>query len=170
MNVAQLQTAQLSNFTKHLGNKPVVVVVHDESYIRKASGEKLAHLGWVKSLDGQWTRGYSTLNSIGVFIKEGETRLLACSPYSTQEPTYVTKKELKHLETAQLKDSQRRLELEDFLEQASNFDLENLLKAHISKIHQALKAENADCVSMYSTKDMIVKNYLTMLIKWGITL
>ena len=69
ISLGKLQSSQLKNFNATLNGKSYVVVVHDGSDIRKPNAEKMENIGWVKSLTGDLVRGYSTLNSIAVFIE-----------------------------------------------------------------------------------------------------
>jgi hypothetical protein len=149
ISLGKLQSSQLKNFNATLNGKSYVVVVHDGSDIRKPNAEKMENIGWVKSLTGDLVRGYSTLNSIAVFIKEGDVRLLRCTPYSNKEPSFISKKEMKHYETGQIKDPLRRKEIEDLLEKEQEFNTDSLIRKHIKEIHQSIKAENPDCLIVH---------------------
>lgn len=149
ITVDKLQIAQIKNFSTILKGKSCVLVVHDVSDIRKPNGSKLENIGWVHSLGGDLIRGYSTLNSIGIFLKEGEVRLLRCSPYSNQETSFVSKKELKDYENGQIKDKLRRQEIEDLLIKSCNFNTDSLIKEHIKTIHEAILGENPDCLIIH---------------------
>jgi hypothetical protein len=65
---------------------PYVVLLHDESNIRKEYSEKMEALGKVKALDGGLVNGYHTLNSVA--LGQDCIHLLSCTPYSTKEEDY----------------------------------------------------------------------------------
>jgi hypothetical protein len=79
---------------KHAG-KPNLSFIYDGSDLRKGESEKLENLGWVKSLSGQWIRGYSSFNSIVLDRKKGVVGLLSSIPYSNRDPLFLSEKERK---------------------------------------------------------------------------
>ncbi len=103
--------------------EPYVVLLHDESNIRKEYSEKMEGIDQVKALDGSLVNGYRSLNSIA--IGEKKLHLLSCMPYSTKE--------------------------EDYKNEASSnkFDAKSLLFNQLKNISKGIKKENPEAVLIH---------------------
>lgn len=102
---------------------PYVVLLHDESNIRKVYSEKMEAISKVKALDGGLVNGYHTLNSVA--LGQACIHLLSCTPYSTKE--------------------------EDYKNEASenNFDGKSLLFAQLKSISVGFKSKNPAAVLIH---------------------
>ena len=141
----QLNLSLLQTKVARISGKPYVVLVHDGCDIRK----DLAHLGWVRSLEGKWIRGYSTLNTVCVAMQSPQVDLLYCSPYSSELPEYVSQKERKAYETGQLKDPVRHTEIEDLLAKDLDISYKKVLFAQLKAVSEAVKAENPELMVIH---------------------
>jgi len=102
---------------------PYVVLLHDESNIRKEHAEKMEHIGQVTALGGGLVNGYHTLNSVA--LGQDCIHLLSCTPYSTKE--------------------------EDYKNEASenNFDGKSILFNHLNSISVGFKCKTPDAVLIH---------------------
>lgn len=105
-----------------VGN-PYVVLLHDESNIRKEYSEKMEGIGQVKALDGGLVNGYHTLNSVA--LGEDSIHLLSCTPYSTEEENYKNEAS------------------------ADSFDAKSLLFDQLKSISKGLKNKTPDAVLIH---------------------
>lgn len=137
----ELNISLLQSKLSRISDKDYVVFVHDGCDIRKAYSKDLAHLGWVRSLEGKWIRGYSTLNTVCVAMQSPQVDLLYCSPYSSELPEYVSQKERKAYETGQLKDPVRHTEIEELLAKGLDISYKKVLFAQIKAVSEAVKSK-----------------------------
>lgn len=146
----KLNESLLSSKLPRFSGKSYVVLVHDESDIRKPHAEHMEYVGWVRDLSGKWIRGYNTLNSVCVDLQGSKSvDLLRCTPYSANLPSFVSKAEEKLYETGQLKDKLRRNEVETLLENDSHVNYKRILYAHIQQLHEAFKAQYPDLLIIH---------------------
>ena len=146
---SKLNSRLLMDKVSRFSGRSYVVFVHDGSDIRKPYSEVQEHLGWVRDLDGQWVRGYSTLNTVGVDLQGNSVDLLYCTPYSSQLPEYVSGKERKLFDTGQLKDPVRYKEIESWLSSDLAINYKKLLFAQIKQVSQAAKQANPDMMVLH---------------------
>lgn len=146
---SKLNMSLLMNKIGKFSDKKYVVLVHDGCELRKIYSESLEYLGWVKDLEGKRVRGYSSLNTISIDMENNKVDLLYCTPYSTELPEYVNSKERKAYETGQLKDSERRKEIEELLAKGLDLNYKKLLFAQIKEVSQAIKSVNKDIMVIH---------------------
>jgi Transposase DDE domain len=146
----KLNESLLSSQILRFAGKSYVVLVHDESDIRKPYAESMECVGWVRDLTGKWVRGYHTLNTVCVDLQGTKSvDLLRCTPYSTNLPSFVSKSEEKLYETGQLKDKVRRAEVEALLTSDTHINYKKILFSHIQHLHDALKAQYPDVMIIH---------------------
>jgi hypothetical protein len=126
---------------KHAG-KPNLSFIYDGSDLRKGESEKLENLGWVKSLSGQWIRGYSSFNSIVLDRKKGVVGLLSSIPYSNRDPLFLSEKERKLFEKNKIEDPERRQAIEKYLEEEDAYNQKTIYFSSIRSNHEHFKAQN----------------------------
>lgn len=86
ISIAETNNILIEKGAASFVGEPYVVLLHDESNIRKEYSEKMECIGQVKALDGSLVNGYHSLNSVAV--GEKSIHLLSCMPYSTEEEDY----------------------------------------------------------------------------------
>lgn len=86
ISIAQTNNILIEKGSASFVGNPYVVLLHDESNIRKAYSEKMEGIDQVKALDGSLVNGYRSLNSVAV--GEKNIHLLSCMPYSSEEEDY----------------------------------------------------------------------------------
>ena len=80
---------------ERLRNEERVYVLHDGSDIRKPESHAMGNLGYVMSLDKKVVPGCKTMNSVAVNISGKELTLLEHKTYSTADPEYLSKADIK---------------------------------------------------------------------------
>lgn len=103
--------------------EPYVVLLHDESNIRKEHSEKMECIDQVKALDGSIVNGYHSMNSVA--LGEDCLHLLSCTPYSTKEENYKNE------------DSE------------DSFDGKSILFKHLTSISEVFKSKSPDAVLVH---------------------
>jgi len=146
LDVAKLNKVLTDNSLRHLTGELSVIIIHDGCDIRKPESEKLEHLGWVRSLEGRWIRGYSTHNCIMLIPSNRQIHLLSSIPYSNKAPNFVSEKELSLYERGKLDPPERVKEIEQALEKNDNHNSKSICKEQIISIHNAIKAINPEIV------------------------
>jgi len=149
IDTTKLNSSILQSKIPFFSEVSYVVLVHDGCDIRKPYSESLEHLGWVRDLDGKWVRGYSTLNSIRVDMQGSSVDLLCCTPYSSELPEYVTQKERKLYETGQLRDAERRNEIEKLLAQGLDTNYKKILFSQLQSLHDSIKSSYPDMMIIH---------------------
>jgi len=132
--------------SQSLSGKYSVFVVHDESDIRKPYSKELENLGWVRDLEGKWIRGYSTYNIIFIEPDKKKIRLFKSIPYSNGDPKFVSKKELKLLNSNKLEDNERKKEIEEIILLENNYNSKSICLSSIKEVTKAIRTENKDVV------------------------
>lgn len=137
-----LMSHQLSSFK----GKYSISFLYDGSDIRKVESSSLENLGWVKSLSGQWVRGYSTFNSVWIEGKKSQIGLLNSVPYSNRDPHFLSEKERKLFESGKLTDKVRQKEIETYLEEEDMYNQKKIYKNAIQSNHDNFRSVNKDAV------------------------
>jgi len=146
LDEAKLNEVMGLSASQSQSGKYSVFVVHDESDIRKKDSKKLENLGFVRDLDGKWIRGYSTYNIILIEPDANRIHLFKSVPYSNADPKFVSKKELKLLNSNKLEDKERKKEIEFFIETKNNYNSKSICIDSIKEVTAALRLENKDIV------------------------
>jgi hypothetical protein len=146
LDAAKINEAMGLSAAQSQCGKYSVYVVHDECDIRKKDSKKLENLGYVRDLDGKWIRGYSTYNVILIEPDINKIHLYKSVPYSNADPKFVSKKELKLLNSNELEDKERQKEIEDFIETKNNYNSKSICIDSIKEVTSALRLENKDIV------------------------
>ena len=140
VDVSKLNVSLLAQSVDFLRGKQHLSILHDPSDIRKPESKSLAHLGWVKDLNGKWIRGYRTFNSVCLDLSSKQVRLLACTPYSSKAPDYVSKTVLQKYEKGRLKDETECDRIGQALAQNSHYNLSSITRSQIQDIHDQFKS------------------------------
>ena len=119
-----------------LGNSCEVYVLHDPSSIRKPESSSMEYLDKVHSLKGGVVNGYQSMNSIAVHPFTQQVHLLAHRLYSSNEPTYLSQKDVK--DVASLDEAGKAL-----LDSATYINTQVLYKDHLRQSSSLLKSEDA---------------------------
>lgn len=101
----------------------------DPCDIRKKHARNMENLGKVLDLDKNVINGYSTFNTIAVYEKNKQVRLVDTKVYSNREARYVTQKELELYHKGKLQSSKIKTErqrAEEIKHLIANFDPINL--------------------------------------------
>lgn len=114
----------LSRAVPVLRAKHFMVLVHDESNIRKKYSKDMEAIDSVKDLNGSLVPGYRTFNSIAIADKN--IHLLSCTPYSSEEDDY-----------------DKTLSFEDA------FSSKSILKDQLKLISEGFKSANPDMVLIH---------------------
>ncbi len=149
LDVTLLNKHLLINSTSCTLGQYRVVVIHDGSEIRKPESEQLEHLGWVQALDGSWVKGYKTFCSVLIDNNTGSVKPLSCTPYSNNDPKFVSEKEKVAYQSGKLTDPERKKEIEQLLEQQDNYNSKSICFAQIKAIHDQIKSENPEIVIIH---------------------
>jgi len=140
IDVQKLNVSLLAQSVSFLCGKHHVSVLHDPSDIRKPESKCLEHLGWVKDLNGKWVRGYRTFNSVCLDLSSKQVRLLACTPYSSKDPDYVSKTLLEKYQKGRLEDPNECQRIGKALAQNSHYNLSIITRTQIQDIHDQFKS------------------------------
>jgi len=149
LNLELLNSNLLINSIQCLQGQLRVIVIHDESEIRKPESSKLENLGWVQSLEGKMIRGYKTFNSIMIDNQDKTIKLLCSTPYSNQDPQFLSKKEFDKYEKGKLNDQAREKEIDQLLEKQDYYHSKTICLEQIEKIHNQIKAINPDIIIIH---------------------
>lgn len=142
VDVEKLNSSLLVHQVAKQAGKPFLSLIYDGSDLRKAESEKLENLGWVKSLSGQWIRGYSSFNSIVLDRTNGVIGLLSSIPYSNRDPLFLSEKERKLFEKNKIEDKERHQAIENALEAEDSYTQKTIYFSSIRTNHDHFKAQN----------------------------
>ena len=146
LDVSKLNASMQSTNLQEINGKYSALILHDPSDIRKKYSEKMEHIGWVKDENGKWIRGYRSFNSVWLDNCSKQLHLLANTPYSNQDPDYVSKKELQDYEKGKLAGTDRAKEIERALSNIDNHNLSTITRNQLASIHTAIRLKNTTCV------------------------
>jgi Transposase DDE domain len=142
VDVEKINQSLLVHQVAKQSGKPTLSLIYDGSDLRKEESEKLENLGWVKSLSGQWIRGYSSFNSIVLDRKNGAVGLLSSIPYSNRDPQFLSEKERKLFEKNKIEDPERHQAIEKYLEAEDAYNQKTIYFSSIRTNHDHFKAQN----------------------------
>lgn len=147
----KLNISLLANATPFFSGKHIVSVLHDCSPIRKPESKTLDSLGKVTSLSGGIVAGYDTFNSVVIDVAGKEVRLLACTPFSNGQATYVGQQERYKYENGQLPDADRRKAIAGYDGSKSSFNQKTIIKAQLKQIsaHLARVAPQVSVINIF---------------------
>ena len=123
ISVAETNNILIEKGAARFIGDPYVVLLHDESNIRKAHSEKMEDIGQVQALGGGLVNGYHTLNSVA--LGQDCIHLLSCTPYSTKEEAYKNEAS------------------------ENNFDGKSILFDHLKSISVGFKIKTPDAVLIH---------------------
>jgi len=132
----------LARQTDYFRSQTYYIIVHDPSCICKPETMAAEYLSQVKGLNNKIVNGYMTYNCVAVDLKSEPIHLLRCVPYSTEQPEYITQKEVKQLKSGYLFDKERveeikKLETADktFNLKSLTFDAIHIISEHIHRLN-----------------------------------
>jgi len=126
-----------------------VILLHDESNIRKPHAEKMENLGKVRDLNGNLVNGYDTFNTVA--LDENEKVIpLDISVFSNGDDHFVTEKETVAFAKGKLQASEdeqdrfRAKQIQASLEEDRDINLFRITQQQLERVSKEIKKHNPD--------------------------
>lgn len=146
VSTEKINLCLLAQQSEYFSSNEYHIIVHYPSCIRKPESSKSEHLCLVKDLDNKIVNGYMTYNCVAVNMKSEPIHLLRCVPYSTEQPEYVTQKELQQMAAGHLFDKDRKKEIESLQANGKLFNLKTLTFEAIKTISDQIRSQNPNAI------------------------
>lgn len=123
ISIKKTNNILLEKGVENFKGMPYVVILHDESYIRKEYSQTMESIDEVLALNGTIVNGYRTFNSVALGAEN--IYLLSCTPYSKKEEDYKNESS------------------------ENSFDSKSILFSQLENISDSFKKQNADIVQIH---------------------